>query len=102
MKDIKPCLKSVLGLFLALFVVSGNAQSGTQITVSVNAGTGLIYLLLIIFFMVNFCTPVGRWIFVNYLESFVDKASKELARVQKKLSERISDAGRKVSQSIRS
>lgn len=89
-------------LLLALVICQVQGQSGTQIAVSVNAAEGLIYLLLVIFFLVNFCTPVGKWLYVNYLESFVDKTSKELARIQKKLSERISDAGRKVSQSIRS
>jgi hypothetical protein len=77
-------------------------ESGTLITVTVNAAEGLVYLLLIIFFGVNFCTPVIRYIYVSYLANLVEQAQKEAMRQTKKMSERMSDAGRKVSQSVRS
>ncbi len=82
--------------------VESQAQSGTIITVSIDAGEGLIYLLLVIFFAVNFCTPVIRYIYVSYLANLVEKAQKEAMKASKKMSERMSDAGRKVSQSVRS
>ena len=99
------CGRNTIGLvllyiFSAFYCVEG--QSGTQINVGVDAGENLIYLLLIIFFLTNFCTPVLRFLYVNYLESMVEKGMVAAARAQKKLSDRISDAGRKVSQSIRS
>lgn len=91
----------VLLCLISFYVKDIQAQSGTQISVSVNTGTGLVYLLLVVFFLVNFLTPVARWIYVNYLETVMDKAQKDLARMQKKFSERLSDAQRKVSQSLR-
>lgn len=97
-------LSTVSTILLLLFSVlsCSNAQSGTQISVGVDMGENLIYLLLIIFFMANLCTPVARFLYVNYLESMVEKGITAAARAQKKLSDRLSDAQRKVSQSIRS
>ncbi len=90
-------------LFVTIKIAdAGPSESGTQIAISIDAGTGLVYLLLVIFFTVNFCTPIARYIYVNYLASMVEKAAKEVAKAQKKFSERLSDAGRKVSQSVRS
>ena len=89
-------------IIFLLVVTPTNAQSGTQIAISVDAGVGLIYLLLIVFFATNFLTPVARYIYVTFLADLVDKASKELVRQQRKITERLSDAGRKVSQSVRS
>ncbi len=95
-----------LVIFSSVFnLVRSEAQpkeSGTLITVTVNAAEGLVYLLLIIFFGVNFCTPVIRYVYVSYLANLVEQAQKEAMRQTKKMSERMSDAGRKVSQSVRS
>ena len=89
-------------VLLVLFaLVNVYAQSGTQISVGVDMGENLIYLLLIIFFAANLCTPVMRFVYVSYLESVVEQGLVAAARAQKKLSERISDAQRKISQSIR-
>jgi hypothetical protein len=82
--------------------VLSQAQSGTIITVSIDAGEGLIYLLLVIFFAVNFCTPVIRYVYVSYLANLVEKAQQQAVKASKKMTERMSDAGRKVSQSVRS
>ncbi len=95
----------IFGLFLCLNLfgsIEAQKQSGTIITVSVDAGEGLIYLLLIIFFAVNFLTPVFRYVYVVYMANLVEKAAKEAVKQHKKMTERMSDAGRKVSQSVRS
>ncbi len=89
-------------LLICSFFFKVNAQSGTQIAITVDAGPGLIYLLLVIFFAVNFCTPVVRYIYIMHLQSVVENAAKEIKKASHKFSERMSDAGRRTSQSIRS
>jgi hypothetical protein len=81
-------------------VTDVNAQSST-ITVSVDFGAGLIYFLVILFFGLNFGTPVVRWLYVNYFSKWVEKASKEFTKASKRFTERMSDASRRVTQSIR-
>lgn len=83
-------------------IVAVLAQSGTQISVGVDLGENLIYFLVILFFGVNLCTPVARFVYVFYLESAVEKGMVVMAKAQKRFSERLSDAQRQVSQSIRS
>jgi hypothetical protein len=78
------------------------SQSGTIINVEVDAGEGLIYLLCALFFTVNFCTPVLRYIYVIYCVKLVEKAVEEAEKAQRRMIDRLSDAGRKVSQSVRS
>jgi hypothetical protein len=87
-------------VLLALAWSRVNAQS-TQIVVTVDLGAGLIYFLVIFFFALNFGTPIVRWLYLNYFRQLVEKASKEVSKMSKRFSERLSDAGRKVSQSIR-
>jgi hypothetical protein len=94
-------LCSLISLILCN-LTNSQAQSGTIITVDINAGEGLIYLLLVIFFAVNFCTPVIRFVYVSYLANLVEKAQQQAVKASKKMTERMSDAGRKVSQSVRS
>lgn len=89
---------------LVLFLVSLPLLAGqnTEIAVEINTEEGLVYFLIIFFLMFNFGTPVARWIYVNYLVQIVDKASKQLKKISKRVSDRLSDAGRKVSQQMRS
>lgn len=97
MSKTKPLLLVLLCAQLCLLV---SAQEDTLVFV-IDTGVGLIYLLLIIFFSVNFCTPVLNWIYENYLERLVDSAQKQVSKISKRISDRISDVGRKASQSIR-
>jgi hypothetical protein len=87
---------------LVLFVlgVSSNAQS-TTIQFSIDTGPGLIYFLMILFFILNVVTPIMQWLYVFYLSKAADYAGKEMQKISKKMSDRMSDAGRKVSQRIR-
>eukprot|EP01039_Chlorochromonas_danica_P006888 gene6891-7612_t len=65
-------------------------------------GKGLVYFLLIFFFSLYYATPIVRYVYVTYLTDMIAKAQQEAAKAQKRLTEKLSDAGRKVSQSIRS
>jgi hypothetical protein len=87
--------------FLLLVCLGHVAAQGTEITVSVDMGEGLIYFLVILFFGLNFCTPVVWFVYVRYLSAIVDRASKEVAKASKRFTERMSDTGRRTAQSIR-
>lgn len=90
-------LFAMMTLCLVIEVYSQN----TEIQFTINTDEGLVYFLVVFFFMFNFGTPVARWIYVNYLVQIVDRASKELKKISKRVSDRLSDAGRKVSQQMR-
>jgi hypothetical protein len=82
--------------------VTRGQENAIVFSIDTNPDGGLIYLLLVIFFGVNFMTPVGKWIYINYLDELVTKAQKHLEKVQKRLSEQFNDASRQASQSMRS
>ena len=92
-------LTLILAAHLGATVVMG--QEDTLVFV-IDTGVGLIYLLLIVFLTVNFCTPVVNWIYINYLERLVESANKQMSKISKRISDRLSDVGRKASQSVRS
>jgi len=81
-------------------LASVSAQQ-SSIQVSVDLGEGLVYFLVIFFFGLTFCTPIVRWLYVNYLSIWVEKAGKEVNKASKRFTERMSDASRRVTQSIR-
>ncbi len=90
-------------LVLTFLVSQASGQSGTQVEIGVNTSSeGIIYLLLVLFFALNFFTPVVRYIYVVHMESAVDEAAKKLEKMHDKYSERWSDARERASQSIRS
>ena len=84
-----------------LGIIASVCAQGSSITVSVDVGAGLVYVLVILFFGLNFGTPAARWLYANYLSKWVEKATKELNKAQKRFTERMSDASRRVTQSIR-
>lgn len=88
-------LLSLLSLAIA------EIEQEETIEFAIDVEEGLIYLLLITFFAVSYGTPIVRWIYLNYIAKFVKRATKEFQKVSKRFSDRMSDAGRKVSQSIR-
>ena len=60
-----------------------------------------MYLLLVVFFAINFLTPIANWFIRNYIKKWLDKAQDKIMEIQQKISERISDAGRKFSYKMR-
>jgi len=65
------------------------------------SGENLVYLLLIVFFSVNFFTPVLYWLLRNYVQKWLDKAQDRLMEIQQRISERMGDASRKFSDKVR-
>jgi hypothetical protein len=60
-----------------------------------------VYLLMVVFFAINFATPVLAWVNRTYVGAILDKANERLSEIQQRISERISDAGRKLSDRMR-
>ena len=69
--------------------------------VNTNSSTGLLFLFLVVFASFNFVWPFVRYIYVFYIDRWVSKAKKAVDEVAARLSERISDAGRKISEQAR-
>jgi hypothetical protein len=60
-----------------------------------------VYVLLVIFCSVIFGVPPLRWLYRTYVKHLVVVAGEKVDEYRKKLSERMSDAGRKVSAKMR-
>lgn len=94
-----PTLVFRVGCCLAL--ISQVHGQGTTIEVTVDLEDGLVYFLIIFFFGFSYGVPIVRWLYVNLLSKWVEKAAKEMNKAQKRFTERMSDASRRVTQSIR-
>lgn len=94
-------IMNTLVAFLLIIVVQSVHSQGTEIEVTVDFEDGLIYFLVILFFGINFCTPIFRWVYVNFLAVIVERASKEVTKASRRFTERMSDAARRTAQSIR-
>ena len=57
--------------------------------------------LLIALLVMIYVYPVCLWVYRNYLDFYVTKAMKKVEELQERVSERMSSAGRKVSESMR-
>jgi hypothetical protein len=60
-----------------------------------------VYVLLIIISALVFGIPPIRWFYRTYIKALLEAASEKVDEYKKQFSERISDAGRKVSAKIR-
>jgi hypothetical protein len=67
----------------------------------IGSGENFVYMLLLIFFGVNFFTPLLYWLLRNYIQKWLDKAQYRLMEIQQRISERMSDASRKFSDKVR-
>ena len=56
-----------------------------------------VYILLVVFVSVIFGIPPLRWIYRTYIRYILHVAGEKVDEYRKRLSERLSDVGRKVS-----
>lgn len=59
------------------------------------------FFLLYFFIAILFGVPPLRWLYRNYVKQMLEVAGEKVSEYKKQLSERMSDAGRKVSQRMR-
>ena len=60
-----------------------------------------VYVLLVVFVSVIFGIPPLRWVYRAYIKRILNIAGEKVDEYRKKISERISDAGRKVSAKLK-
>jgi hypothetical protein len=78
-----------------------DAQTTYFDNIGIDAGENLVYMLLMVFIGINFCTPILYWLLRNYLQKWLDKAQDQMVVMQQRITERISDAGRNFSEKVR-
>ena len=60
-----------------------------------------VYLLLIACLSVIFGVPPLRWVYRTYIKNLLEVAGEKVTEYKKQMSERISDAGKKLSHKMR-
>lgn len=60
-----------------------------------------VYLLLIALLTVIFGLPPLRWLYRSYIKQLVEVAGEKVTEYKKQMSERFSDAGKKLSHKMR-
>ncbi len=93
-------------LLLAVLVLTWSQVAQAQTTYFDEIGIddsedNIVYLLLVVFFGINFVTPILYWFIRNYIQKWMDKAQDKIMEIQTRITERISDAGRKFSDKVR-
>lgn len=63
--------------------------------------TGVVYVMLFLLMMLNVFTPVMACLYQRYGRELIHKAQAEIDRVTSRISDRLSDAGRKISAQMR-
>lgn len=96
-------MKKVEMLFFLSFIVLLSTVSCFEVTFEVSPdGDGLFFFLLFLFYSLFMCTPLFVWLYHFYISKAMEKAEKVAGKLSRKISEHLSDAGWRVSQSIRS
>ena len=96
-------LYCLLALLLCLLPHRTRGQ-GTVFEASIDpesGGTGQVYFLMFFFFMLTIIAPIGKYIYTFYIDRLVQKATKQFEEVAQRLSDRVSDAGRKISEEMK-
>ena len=95
--------------YLLVVMMSGfcdtcDAQAITNPTIDASP-TGLPYLLVVLVFALIFSIPIILWFYRNYISHFLKYAGVKItlysAKAYYKVSMRVSDAGRKLSERVR-
>ena len=60
-----------------------------------------VYIMLIILFTISFGVPMLLWVYRTLLAKVLKVASAKVKDISKKIKERISDAGRRISERAR-
>jgi hypothetical protein len=93
-------LAAVVFLSLSIFFKLTQSASSSNTDINSAAGSEAIQLIIAVFSLI-FGIPIVLWVYRNYLERLLVKASKKAADYRAKMQERLSAAGRKVSERVR-
>ena len=81
--------------------VHGQGPSEPTMATGGDDDTGIVYIMLFVLMMVNSMTPIMACIYQRYGRELIHKAQAEIDRVTSRISDRMSDAGRKLSNQMR-
>ncbi len=84
----------------ALLIFSTQLTSLNAYNFSSESNTQAINLFLIVF-LILFLTPIMKFVYIKFLQKYVDKTMAEIEKVRKRISDRLSDAGRKLSETMK-
>jgi hypothetical protein len=90
-------LLASLLVILCASVVQGQGPSTPTMDTSGDDDSGVVYIMLFLLMMLNVFTPVIACLYQRYGRELMHKAQAEIDRVTSRISDRLSDAGRKVS-----
>ena len=82
-------------------VVWGQGPSTPTLHTGPNDDSGVVWIMLLLLVMINTGVPILSCLYQRYGRELVHKAEAEFGRVTSRISDRLSDAGRKVSQQMR-
>lgn len=63
--------------------------------------SGVVYIMLFLLMMLNTVTPIMACLYQRYGRELIHKAQSEIDRVTSRISDRLSDAGRKMTNQMR-
>ena len=91
----------IIALLLSVIINKVNAQF--EVTFDVYDSTGAVnpYFLILLFWLIVLLWPVVRWIYSTFIERAVNKVKERVESIAQQLSEKISAAGRKLSEQMK-
>jgi len=84
-------------VLLCANIVQCQGPSTPTLDTSGDDDSGVVYIMLFLLMMLNVFTPVIACLYQRYGRELMHKAQAEIDRVTSRISDRLSDAGRKVS-----
>ena len=94
-------MERVFLLFLLVAAVWGQGPTMPTLHTGPADDSGVVYIMLLMLMVINTLTPILSCLYQRYGREMVHKAQAEFGRVTSRISDRLSDAGRKVSQQMR-
>lgn len=61
------------------------------------SGISFVLMIIVIAMLAVFCIPIFRYIYIRFIKAVVLKGIKKARELSQRLSDRVSDAGRKLS-----
>ena len=95
----------IIIIYISILIELADAQQDSiVVTFDVVDSTGAVnpYFLILLFWLIVLFWPVVRWIYSTFIERAVNCVKERVESIAHQLSERISAAGRRLSESIKS
>ena len=93
----------MLNVILLLSVLLDVVNGQMEVTFDVYDSTGAVnpYFLILLFWLVVLLWPICRWIYSTFIERAVNSVKQRVENIAHQISERMSAAGRKLSEQMK-